>query len=59
MNSLKLFFWICLQDLIIWKSVFLSFNTCENVISEKLNKDLFFDEINQLKIFLNLEKMFE
>lgn len=37
------------QGPIIWKPILFSFNS----IGEKLNQDLFFDEMNQLKIFLN------
>lgn len=59
MNVLKLFSWICLRDPIVWKSVLLSCDTFEISIGEKLNKDLLFDEIGQLKIFMNSEKMSE
>lgn len=56
MTNLILFSWICLRYPIIWKSILRSFNICKNAISEKLNKDLFFNEIKQIKIFLNLKK---
>lgn len=49
MNNLNSFSQIYLQNPIIWKLILLSFNICKNTISEKLNKNLFFDEIGQLK----------
>lgn len=59
MNDLRLFSWICLREPIEWKTVLLSCDTFKNSIGEKLNKDLLFDEIGHLKIFLNSEKISE
>lgn len=57
MNDLKLFSWICLRLPIQWKTVLLSCDTFKNLFGEKISEDELFDEIDQLKNYLTLEKL--